>query len=63
MPRPRKPSPATHRFNLVIPDELWRRLQVVAARNRRSATQQILYAIDWTTRTEKENESEPAKFA
>lgn len=36
----------THRFNLVIPVELWKRLKARAKENRRSVTQEILEAIE-----------------
>lgn len=35
-----------HRFTLWLPKELWKRLVILAKRHRRSATQEILVAIE-----------------
>lgn len=34
-----------HRFNLVIPEDLWEPLQAMAAGSRRTVTSQIVYLI------------------
>lgn len=47
-----------HRFNIAIPEELWERVQLAAQQNRRSVTQQILVALDWTTRTFRKEEDD-----
>lgn len=44
-----------HRFNLLLPGELWRRIHGLALHNRRPVTQEILIAI------EKHVESAPAR--
>lgn len=56
----KKPIPI-HRFNIAIPEDLWERVQKAADQNRRSVTRQILCALDWTTRTFKEDGDESAK--
>lgn len=57
----RKNEKLVHRFLLNIPEELWERVQLAAHQNQRSVTQQILVAIDWTTRTFKEDGDESTK--
>lgn len=36
----------THRFNLVIPQDMWEQIRALAERNRRSITAEILRAIE-----------------
>lgn len=34
-----------HRFNLVLPSDIWTRLKALAEKNRRAVTQEIIIAI------------------
>lgn len=47
-----------HRFQLVLPKDLFERLVVVAEQRNRSITQQIISAIEWTCR---ETHDEPTQ--
>lgn len=35
-----------HRFHLILPTDLWQRIQTLALRNRRPVTQEIIIAIE-----------------
>ena len=41
-----------HRLNLAIPADIWKRIQVSAKKHRRSATQEIIHAIEFFLRME-----------
>lgn len=45
-----------HRFNIAIPASLFKKVEVVAERDRRSITRQILCALEWMTREVKLDE-------
>lgn len=53
-----KKRESKHRFNIAIPESLFRRVQIMATQNHRSVTGQILSAIEWSVR---EIKDEPVK--
>lgn len=45
-----------YKFSLVIPHDLMRKVKIVARRDHRSVTAQIICALEWMTREEKDVE-------
>lgn len=58
-----KSTEEVRRFNLVIPIKLYEKVQSAAKREHRTVTAQIVIALEWMTRYEKDEPTQPSKSA